>query len=172
MDQKRFITIVTEAINTVSQLIQQKNVGKYSTTEDALHNFRVVAEKRQKTLGEALQGMADKHQVIVDDMISGVMPITEELISEHAVDFVTYALLNIPVLYEMMDEQNAEREVIKTIEGTFKKAEECDDCSEQDKGYDRAVKVLLDYTVHLHNRGDERMSLCNQKSVLELRKER
>lgn len=162
MDRERFNKLIGMAGDRMYTLIKHKGVGKYTTEGDALHNFRVIAGKREKTLGEAWQGMADKHEAVVEDMISGAIPITEELIKEHAIDRLTYAALLVPVLYEMMDMQ--------TYEDIKRDHCECDDCSEQGKGYDAAIKVLEDRADHLRNTGAERITTAID--IEELRKER
>lgn len=159
MRQERFVEIITSAMDRVIELVKTKGVGKYATKEDALHNFRSAAQKRGWTLGQALQGMADKHEIVVDDMVSGVLPITEELITEHAVDRVTYAILMIPVLYEMMEMQE--------------ETNECDTCSAEDVGYERAIEILQARVKHRYNMGAPIGATLSEEACLEeLRKER
>lgn len=173
MNLKRFNELIAMAGDKMYTLVKHKGVGKYSTEDDALHNFRVIAKKRERTMGQALQGMADKHETVVEDMVSGVMPITEELILEHAIDRLTYAALMVPVLYEMMGEQNAEPEVVETADGVFKKSEECDTCSEQDTGFAEAIIVVEDQIKHCERVAVNPAFLSGMRDALEaLRKER
>ena len=215
MERGIFHSLTATIVTKIGKLIETKGVAKYATEIDAHHNFRAVAKKRGITLGQALQGMADKHEIVVDDMMSGMQDITEKLIWEHAMDRVVYAVLTIPVLYEMMEEQeailsaptfhekdyNSLNEAIAAVQDaeggvllcepteeqeavsataptpqTIIHNAECDTCSEQDKGYARALKITED-TLHrqerLHDPHCNPAYIMGLKDALEeLRKER
>lgn len=162
MNRERFYVIIGEVIAEVKGLIEEKNTNNYATEDDALHNFRMAAADQNVTMAQALRGMAAKHKVIVDDMASGAIVITEKRIKEHAIDLIVYAALLIPVLYEMMEEQETVVSVVN----------ECDNCSEQDAGYDRAVDTLTGYALHLKNTNRSDKAYRVLEGVEELRKER
>jgi hypothetical protein len=65
----------------------------YATPDDALHNFTSIANRRGVTRAQAMRGMYDKHEGVVDDMIDGTTPITEDLIDEFVGDRLVYTLL-------------------------------------------------------------------------------
>lgn len=172
MNHERFNGILGALDIDLRGLIEGKNTNNYATDEDALHNFRIAANDQGITMGQALRGMVAKHKVVVDDMASGAIEITEKRIQEHAVDLVVYATLLVPVLYEMMEEQTAVSATGPSPQVVTYNAE-CDHCSEHNMGYDRAIEILEYEAQHLRNLslGDTVVQTYNT-AVEILRKER
>lgn len=91
MTPEHFDKMLNERLKKIQRVLRSK--GHEYGTDDRLHNFKRAAQKRGCTPIEALMGMKVKHEVSVDDMINGHLPITQETIDEKIGDNINYFIL-------------------------------------------------------------------------------
>lgn len=86
---------------------------EYSRGGDKLHNFKAAAIRRSCTPLEALQGMAIKHEVSLDDMVKdikeGKAPPTQAWLDEKIGDAVNYYHLMEGLFVEAREEYDAKQ---------------------------------------------------------------
>lgn len=91
MTPEEFEKIVNSRLEKIKAVLLAK--GKEYGSTDRLHNFKVAARKLDCSPAKALQGMEIKHDVSIDDMINGILPITEYYINEKIGDKINYYIL-------------------------------------------------------------------------------
>ena len=92
MTRKDFLKLVESRFEKVKETFLKKN-GEYAEEENIFRNFIDAADKRNTTKEDALEGMAVKHTVSIDDMVKTPGIVTREMVDEKIGDRILYYLL-------------------------------------------------------------------------------
>jgi hypothetical protein len=92
MKTELFNQIVEKQCEEIKKVLMKK-AQEYASDEDRLYNFKAAARVNNTTPLLALWGMATKHLVCVQDLISGKLEIKPETVNEKVGDLINYLIL-------------------------------------------------------------------------------
>ena len=97
-------------INCLKTLKGKSN--EYSRANDKLHNFKAAGRKRDITPERALDGMALKHEISIDDIINdidaGKLP-ARDVLTEKIIDRINYLVLLNALIEERIQRADLEK---------------------------------------------------------------
>ena len=99
MKTEQFEIILSERLQAIEKILGYK-AKEYSHDNDRLYNFKVAARMLNISNAEALWGMAAKHLVSVNDLVTGRLGQTSEMINEKIGDMINYLILLEAILKE------------------------------------------------------------------------
>lgn len=103
MKTEQFNQIVEQQCETIKKVLMKK-AKEYASDDDRLYNFKAAARINNTTPLLALWGMATKHLVCVQDLITGKLKITPGVVDEKIGDLINYLIL---AKAEMIEEYRA-----------------------------------------------------------------
>lgn len=97
MRRTEFNKLVESVIDEIRARLITKG-AEYADNENVFRNFDQAAHKKGITAIQALEGMLAKHQVSIDDIVSGKLPNKRELVWEKFLDELCYRILEMGLL--------------------------------------------------------------------------
>lgn len=104
MNREEFVKLIEERMHKIKETFLKKN-KEYAEEANIFHNFIEAGEDRDTTKEDALEGMAVKHKVAINDMVKNPDRVTEEWIDEKIGDRLLYYLLLEGMFRERIKEQ-------------------------------------------------------------------
>ncbi len=115
MKTSEFNKILNARCKKMKSMLTTK-ADEYASSTDRLHNFKAAARMLDATPEVALEGMAMKHAVSVQDMVEHPDIITSELIDEKIGDCINYLVLLEALMLERCEDLVQQKELIAEVE--------------------------------------------------------
>jgi hypothetical protein len=97
MRRSEFNILVEQVIDEIRNRLVTKG-AEYADGDNVFRNFDNAAKMRGITAIQALEGMLLKHQVSIQDIVEGRVPVKRELVWEKFMDEICYRILEMGLL--------------------------------------------------------------------------